>query len=230
MNADTTVAKTRHPAPLTGVYVETEQGTVRACSVSVEVAYILHDEERGKKYYAVRLGPPLDTEVLVPTGKGAAGIARAVAEAGAWVNVKLLAQHLDNWLAENWAGLPVKTRAPGESQDDDPEALSIYEQFLLWVDANVSAFDSGQWGYVEEGNPERRILVLPPVLGAFFQKVGVRTESERRAVLRCWKERGWLRVQNNNKFTVVRREHDGRLRRFYEVVEKVVEKLETGSV
>lgn len=210
-----------------GMYVQTEDGKEHcACSVEVEVTEIVVDEERGRKYYAVWLGEPLNAKVFVPTKWGAAGIARAAAEAGAWVDRKLLVEHLNAWFAENWGSLSITKQSPEENSDDDPEAIGLYEQFLLWVDVNITRFDCEDWGRIEEGDSERKILVLPPVLASFFQKAGIRSEVERRAVLRYWKRRGWLRTQPSqaDRYTKMVRWGEMKiLRRLYEIVEKIEE-------
>jgi hypothetical protein len=199
---------------------ETESKMI--CSVPVDITAIEADEERGRRYYVVELGGPLSTQVRVPTGRGAAGIARAVANAGAWINSKLLVEYIDALIASKWHDLMANQQA-SNSDDSDPGAISVYEQFLMWVDANITNFDSGVYGTIEEKKEYRRIRILPPIFSTFLSQVGVRGQQERRSVLNYWKKMGWLRVQDSNdeKFSITVRV-GSRTRRMYEIVEELV--------
>ncbi|MGB9804871.1 hypothetical protein [Desulfofundulus sp.] len=191
------------------------------CTVPVDVVAMEVDKERGRRYYVVELGGLLGgVQMRVPAEMGAVGIARAVVDAGAWVDYKPLVEYLDHLIARKWHELAANQWVVSDDDDTDPGAISVYQQFLTWVDANIGSFDSGVYGIIEEDEKSRRIKVLPYIFSAFLNQVGVRNRQERCSVLSYWKARGWLKTNGDNKFSVLVRVGPV-VRRMYEVVEEL---------
>lgn len=191
--------------PERGVWVEDDEGNVECvCPVDVSVVAVEVDPERDRYWYVVHLGGPVGREVRSPAEFGTKGIVRAIKQAGVWVRDKKLAEYLDQVLAERWAELVQNPRIYRDGETGiDPEALSVYEKFCEWVDVNVEQFNEGRWGLLEDGETEIKVIVYAAAFARFFADVRIRDEAERRAVLGYWKEKGWLKPGEQNRFSSV---------------------------
>jgi len=207
-------------APPRGTWVTDDDGVpVCVCSVVVDVIGIEHDPERDRFWYVAFLGEPISKEVRSPAQEGGRGLARAIAASGAWVRPRELARYLDGVISEKWGTLYANRRTyRGPEDGADPEAISVYEKFTEWISINQTQFDSGNWGLVEEAESVRKVWVWAGALARFFAEVRVYDEKERRAVLRYWKEAGWLETKSGKYSTVKWDPVSCRLRRAYVVV------------
>lgn len=192
-----------------GIWIEDEDGNRQCvCPISVEIIAIEVDRERDRYWYVARIGEPLNREIRSPVYEGGEGIARAVAQAGVWVNRKKLGEHLDKILATHWMELFQNVQPYAEAETGiDPEAISVYEKFCEWVAVNKKEFDGGSWGQLDEsGDEEIKVIVYVAAFAKFFADVRLKNESERRAVLRYWKKRNWLLPGSNDKFSATYRD------------------------
>lgn len=191
--------------PSRGVWVEDDEGNVECiCPVDIAVVAMETDPERDKYWYVVSIGEPVNREVRSPAEHGTKGIVRTLRQVGVWAREKKLAEWLDQFLAERWAELAQNPRVYRDGETGaDPEALSVYEKFCEWVQVNIELFEEGRWGLLEDGGDEIKVVVYAAAFARFFADVRVRSEGERRAVLQYWKERGWLKPGEQNRFSSV---------------------------
>jgi hypothetical protein len=206
-----------------GIWTEDEDGNRQCvCPVSVEITAIEVDRERDRYWYVAHIGEPLNREVRSPVHEGGLGIARAVAMAGVWTNAKKLGAYFDEILATRWRELIQNTRSYTEGETGiDPEAITIYEKFWEWVDNNIKEFDEHNWGLIEENDEERKVTVWVSAFAKFFADIRLKSEMERRAVLRYWREQCWLIPNSQGRFSSSRWDPDiSRLRRVYVITQK----------
>ncbi|NHM27969.1 hypothetical protein G7K71_13480 [Desulfofundulus sp. TPOSR] len=206
-----------------GIIVQTEDGPVRACSVEINFKAIIRNEERGRCWYLVELGEPLNQEVLVPTKQGTYGIVQAAAQYGAFVDPKLLNQHLKDLLGEIWYNLPQKSL---NEIDSDPAGLLVYEQLWAYVEANMEAFEQGQWGEIYQNPQERKVQIMPPVLDTFFRKVGITEPQERKSILMFWRKNNWLEASAGCFSKTVRVKGYPKPVRRYIIIQSLIENQE----
>ncbi|WP_338835829.1 hypothetical protein [Neomoorella thermoacetica] len=187
-----------------GIWIEDEDGNRQCvCPVSVEIIAIEVDRERDRYWYVAQIGEPINREVRSPVHEGGLGIARAVAMAGVWTNAKKLGAYFDEILATRWRELIQNIRSYEEGETGiDPEAISIYEKFCEWVFVNKKEFDEGFWGHLDESsNEEIKVIVYVAAFAKFFADIRIKNEAERRAVLKFWKTKGWLKPGERHRYS-----------------------------
>ncbi len=187
-----------------GIWIEDEDGNRQCvCPISVEITALEVDRERDRYWYVAHLGEPLNREIRSPVYEGGEGIARAVAQAGVWVNRKKLGEHLDKILATHWMELFQNVRPYEEAETGiDPEAVSIYEKFWEWIDVNRKEFEEGHWGILDDSKKEEiKVIVFTAAFAKFFADIRIKNEAERRAILRYWKNKGWLIPNRPDRFS-----------------------------
>ncbi|MGB9848924.1 MAG: hypothetical protein ACPLSY_03750 [Moorellaceae bacterium] len=191
-----------------GIWFEDDEGNRQCiCPVSIEVTAIEIDYERDRYWYVARIGEPINREVRSPVYEGGEGIVRAVTQAGVWVDRKKLGQHFDKILSARWMELIQNARPYTEAESGiDPEAISIYEKFWEWIDTYRKEFEEGHWGIIIHTEEEIKVIIYVAAFAKFFADVRIRSEAERRAVLRYWKNKNWLRPNGNDRFSALYRD------------------------
>lgn len=115
-----------------------------------------------------------------------AGILKAVQTAGVYVDVKSAKKYIEEYLAANWAKLPVLSPEP------EDEMGALYERFLEFVAMHQAEFDDKErWGrFVKvNGKSDQFAAILRGPLERFLREVG---KPDRRSLLRAWRDQGLL--------------------------------------
>jgi hypothetical protein len=187
------------------MYIDDDKGNpLCVCTVPVKVVRIETSKERDAWWYITHIGEPLNREVRSPAKRGGAGIANAVATAGAWVHPKLLTQCFDEMIVQNWTDFIQNIRVI--ENDDDPESISVYEAFWEWQLNNTQSFGvsygEGEFGFVLKQDDAKICIVWVSAFAKFFNDFRIKEKQEREAVLRFWKKQGWLGGLKDKKFNV----------------------------
>ncbi|SHI91471.1 hypothetical protein [Desulfofundulus thermosubterraneus] len=222
------------------IWAEDEEGNVTCiCTTLANIMRIEIYEEKGERWYVTTLGEPFCCDVRSLVKKGGSGIAHAITSAGAWVNPKLLGLYFDEMIVQKWNELILNARKV-ENNDNDPEAMSVYEAFWEWVDNCLEQFGTnygeGNFGFILNQEGLRIAVVWVSTLAKFFHDFRIREKNVRESVLNYWKKQKWLGGLKDKKFDVDALEQNrfqtrawhresGRTRRAYAVSTAGLEKI-----
>jgi len=174
---------------------------VLASSARIEAVEKLVNPETGAAWVRVRAASETGPrDLLCPAAKGAAGVVRKLQEMGEFVRPKLAAMYVEEVLANSWKSLPVRDVEKEDLADISLDAACVYELFLEFVRDNAEGmFDTEAWGKIRPAeNGKKEAVVTRPAMNAFFRQAGI-PEEQRAAILRYWREQGWLKTDEQEK-------------------------------
>lgn len=123
-----------------------------------------------------------------------AGIIKTVQTVGVYVDVKGAKKYIEEYLAANWAKLPVLSPEP------EDEMGALYERFLEFVAMHQAEFDDKErWGrFIMDEKSGQFVAILRGPLERFLREVG---KPDRRSLLRAWRDQGLLLPAADGRFT-----------------------------
>ncbi|MGB9886689.1 MAG: hypothetical protein ACPLRW_06795 [Moorellales bacterium] len=132
-------------------------------------------------------------ELCSACSRGPAGVVRAVAAAGVFVQVREAQEYVAAWLAQNWSLLQVT--------DADAEAAGAYELLVEMVTGSIEKFLAERWGriFIPRAEADGVYLALP--VGRFEQFLKRIGCQNRNMLLKAWRARGLLRTDAPDRFT-----------------------------
>ncbi|MGB9887762.1 MAG: hypothetical protein ACPLRW_12325 [Moorellales bacterium] len=131
-------------------------------------------------------------ELCSPCSRGPAGVVRAVAAAGVFVQAREAQEYVAAWLAQNWSLLQVT--------DADAEAAGAYELLIEMVTGSVEKFLAERWGriFIPRAEADGVYLALP--VGRFEQFLRRIGCQNRNMLLKAWRARDLLRMDAPDRF------------------------------